>query len=68
MVPLSNRWLANRERWMFGKFSDLDSESIERDVDAYANTISKAVKFFEREEKGAQAGERRPPRQPPPRE
>jgi hypothetical protein len=43
---------------MFGRFSDLEAEAVERDVDVYANTISKAVKFFEREQKDNQAGEK----------
>lgn len=51
------RWVENRDKWMHGAFSSLDAEAVERDVDAYANTISKAVKFFEREQKEGQAGE-----------
>jgi hypothetical protein len=41
---------------MFGRFSELQSEALEKAVDGYANTISKAVKYFEREQKEAQAG------------
>jgi predicted helicase len=50
------RWLANREKWMYGSFSELDAEGVEKDVDAYASAIAKANKFFEREMKENQAG------------
>lgn len=41
---------------MYGSFSELDAEGVEKDVDAYASAIAKANKFFEREMKENQAG------------
>jgi len=52
----TQKWLQNHDQWVNGSFQNLDAEVVEKDVDVYFNTISKAVKFFEREQKEQQGG------------
>ena len=52
----TQKWLQNHDQWVHGSFQNLNAEEVEKDVDAYFNTISKAVKFFEREQKEKQGG------------
>jgi dynein heavy chain len=42
----SKEWLEISERWLNGRFVDLDAETVERLVDKFSVTINKAAKYF----------------------
>ncbi|KAH8073158.1 dynein light chain binding protein [Aureococcus anophagefferens] len=51
----SQKWLESSKTWNDAAFQSLDAEAVESEVNDYSNAISKASKFFERNDMGPQA-------------
>jgi dynein heavy chain len=50
----AKEWIELSEKWMKGKFVDLDADEVERLVDKYNIAITKALKFFTKADLEAQ--------------